>query len=265
MQQDAKAGESSQLLARVVGVRSLERTCKEVERGKTAQLPEIDETPRFLGEIGLGKIEETAPDEQTRQINEVALRKHLRCLAGPTGFSIDIVTLEKWSGRRDSNPRPSGPKPDALPGCATPRPADYPTAQPPRAHTLARTHRKALNASTPHRRRTGAFVSVNAQQQLADPNKSAEKCRVAATALRTRNTGPGVATAGTTVHPGGKNNLTIAYNDTSRTQKTTCASQSQAVNCTATFDVNGNTVAIACLGTLSGSKTTITATEKICR
>ena len=26
-----------------------------------------------------------------------------------------------WSGRRDSNPRPSGPKPDALPGCATPR------------------------------------------------------------------------------------------------------------------------------------------------
>src|SRR5215207_10488783 len=27
----------------------------------------------------------------------------------------------KWSGRRDSNPRPSGPKPDALPGCATPR------------------------------------------------------------------------------------------------------------------------------------------------
>ncbi|CAN0573316.1 unnamed protein product, partial [Laminaria digitata] len=25
------------------------------------------------------------------------------------------------SGRRDSNPRPSGPKPDALPGCATPR------------------------------------------------------------------------------------------------------------------------------------------------
>src|SRR5690606_15943193 len=26
-----------------------------------------------------------------------------------------------WSGRRDSNSRPSGPKPDALPGCATPR------------------------------------------------------------------------------------------------------------------------------------------------
>ena len=28
-----------------------------------------------------------------------------------------------WSGRKDSNLRPSGPKPDALPGCATPRQA----------------------------------------------------------------------------------------------------------------------------------------------
>ena len=27
----------------------------------------------------------------------------------------------KWSGRKDLNLRPSGPKPDALPGCATPR------------------------------------------------------------------------------------------------------------------------------------------------
>ena len=27
----------------------------------------------------------------------------------------------QWSGRKDSNLRPSGPKPDALPGCATPR------------------------------------------------------------------------------------------------------------------------------------------------
>ena len=27
----------------------------------------------------------------------------------------------EWSGRRDSNPRPSAPKADALPDCATPR------------------------------------------------------------------------------------------------------------------------------------------------
>src|ERR1019366_5579389 len=32
-----------------------------------------------------------------------------------------IIDKEIWSGRRDSNPRPSAPKADALPGCATPR------------------------------------------------------------------------------------------------------------------------------------------------
>src|ERR1700743_2125469 len=29
--------------------------------------------------------------------------------------------LRRWSGRRDSNTRPSAPKADALPDCATPR------------------------------------------------------------------------------------------------------------------------------------------------
>ena len=29
--------------------------------------------------------------------------------------------IETWSGRKDSNLRPPGPKPGALPGCATPR------------------------------------------------------------------------------------------------------------------------------------------------
>ncbi len=29
--------------------------------------------------------------------------------------------MKTWSGQRDSNSRPSGPKPDALPGCAMPR------------------------------------------------------------------------------------------------------------------------------------------------
>lgn len=75
----------------------------------------------------------------------------------------------------------------------------------------------------------------------------------------------GRPTADTTVHSGGKNNLTIAYDDASRTQTTTSASQSQAVNCTATFDANGNTIATSCLVTLSGSKTTIAATETVCR
>ena len=34
-------------------------------------------------------------------------------------------TKESWSGRKDSNLRPSAPKADALPGCATPRQASY--------------------------------------------------------------------------------------------------------------------------------------------
>jgi hypothetical protein len=32
-----------------------------------------------------------------------------------------ILGFDKWSGRQDSNLRPSAPKADALPSCATPR------------------------------------------------------------------------------------------------------------------------------------------------
>jgi hypothetical protein len=39
----------------------------------------------------------------------------------PFNLNFERAKLEEWSGRRDSNPRPSGPKPDALPDCATPR------------------------------------------------------------------------------------------------------------------------------------------------
>ena len=31
----------------------------------------------------------------------------------------NFIWAGEWSEWRDSNPRPSGPKPDALPGCAT--------------------------------------------------------------------------------------------------------------------------------------------------
>ena len=33
-------------------------------------------------------------------------------------YPAELRTHQKWSEQRDSNPRPSGPKPDALPGCA---------------------------------------------------------------------------------------------------------------------------------------------------
>ena len=32
-----------------------------------------------------------------------------------------LISYHQWSGRQDLNLRPSGPKPDALPDCATPR------------------------------------------------------------------------------------------------------------------------------------------------
>src|SRR6266567_1419568 len=41
----------------------------------------------------------------------------------PPRSSVKLIEREEvgWSGRRDSNPRPSAPKADALPDCATPR------------------------------------------------------------------------------------------------------------------------------------------------
>src|SRR5579871_1145378 len=43
-----------------------------------------------------------------------------RCVTCVGHITQNINNLE-WSGRRDSNPRPSAPKADALPDCATPR------------------------------------------------------------------------------------------------------------------------------------------------
>ena len=39
----------------------------------------------------------------------------------PFDLLAQLPTSQQWSGWRDSNSRPSGPKPDALPDCATPR------------------------------------------------------------------------------------------------------------------------------------------------
>ena len=58
-------------------------------------------------------------------------------MVGETGFELATLPVlhsktikglaegeAKWSGRQDSNLRPSAPKADALPGCATPRRLD---------------------------------------------------------------------------------------------------------------------------------------------
>ena len=39
---------------------------------------------------------------------------------GRQDWQPSVIDIE-WSGREDSNLRPLGPKPSALPGCATPR------------------------------------------------------------------------------------------------------------------------------------------------
>jgi hypothetical protein len=42
-----------------------------------------------------------------------------RVLTGKSQHIRALTLRRKWSEREDSNLRPSGPKPDALPGCAT--------------------------------------------------------------------------------------------------------------------------------------------------
>ena len=58
-----------------------------------------------------------------------AERGHLRSLCAYEGGVGEERTVSEgvdWSGRLDSNQRPSAPKADALPGCATPRPVRAP-------------------------------------------------------------------------------------------------------------------------------------------
>ncbi len=42
-------------------------------------------------------------------------------LSGVRSNHLSYKPISFKSGRQDLNPRPSGPKPDALPNCATPR------------------------------------------------------------------------------------------------------------------------------------------------
>src|SRR5258708_39302296 len=54
------------------------------------------------------------------KIDYTAVAVKSRCVAGIVDITC-IINHLCWSGRRDSNPRPSAPKADALPDCATPR------------------------------------------------------------------------------------------------------------------------------------------------
>src|SRR3569833_268586 len=75
------------------------------------------------------------------------LKNELQHVIGQVRSSVQPAAIEQresqsdpsleWSGRRDSNPRPSAPKADALPDCATPRQLDFtPASQAVQRHLL---------------------------------------------------------------------------------------------------------------------------------
>ncbi len=67
--------------------------------------------------VGAAGFEPTTLWSQTRCATRLRYAPTKGCIRVDT-----ILTLNfKWSGQQDSNLRPSGPKPDALPGCAMPR------------------------------------------------------------------------------------------------------------------------------------------------
>src|ERR1017187_4110738 len=74
---------------------------------------------RFM-ENQLGIPLENFGSADSYKIDYSAVAEKSRCVTGMVNIAC-IINKLCWSGRRDSNPRPSAPKADALPGCATPR------------------------------------------------------------------------------------------------------------------------------------------------
>lgn len=63
-------------------------------------------------------------------------RGHVQGGRSPVRATGPRQSWRSWSGRRDSNPRPPGPKPGALPGCATTREMEPPAGFEPAAFRL---------------------------------------------------------------------------------------------------------------------------------
>jgi hypothetical protein len=74
----------------------------------------------FLMENHLGVPPLFLGGDDSYKIDYSAVAVKSRCVTKLADIALIINGL-CWSGRRDSNPRPSAPKADALPGCATPR------------------------------------------------------------------------------------------------------------------------------------------------
>src|SRR5690606_7648361 len=75
------------------------------------------------GRLGAKAVGTRAEANADRELAAVAAYSagYSRQFAG-SSVLLAPLTIQSWSGRQDSNLRPSGPKPDALPCCATPRP-----------------------------------------------------------------------------------------------------------------------------------------------
>ena len=88
-----------------------------LQRRVTAQTP----YPFGLGLPGGNRT----PDPQLRRLllypTELPADAAGAAFVSPVGQQHPTQQIQLWSGWRDSNSRPSAPKADALPGCATPR------------------------------------------------------------------------------------------------------------------------------------------------
>ena len=78
--------------------------------------PRISQINRTIGERVFGPFPKVAHPLHEKSAKDGALCKRDKKEAGNLSVSGFF-----WSKRRDSNPRPFGPEPNALPNCATPR------------------------------------------------------------------------------------------------------------------------------------------------
>jgi hypothetical protein len=128
------------------------------------------------------------------EINQTTISTNLRhpVMARPAGLEPATLGLEgrcsirlsygrmrcssiassEWSGQRDSNPRPSAPKADALPDCAMPRHARLIVARPlPTSPSTADPHGSANHTDRPPQRQ---FRNVSIWRHVpANPAQSA--------------------------------------------------------------------------------------------
>jgi hypothetical protein len=89
-----------------------------------AMADDVYEALSLLPDIGMPNL--LAQEAEHAQLTILANNGKHKLVSHPESEGESYL---KWSGRRDSNTRPSAPKADALPGCATPRRSRSPTAR----------------------------------------------------------------------------------------------------------------------------------------